>query len=62
MTPRELAVLARIAEGDQNNEIANVLVISPETVKSHVRNILLKLQARSRAHAVAIGLRQGLIE
>jgi two-component system, NarL family, response regulator len=58
---RELEVLQLIADGLVNREIGGKLYLSEETVKSHVRHLLAKLQARSRAHAVAIGLRRGLI-
>ena len=60
-TPRELEVLQLISEGLVNREIGNRLFLSEETVKSHVRHLLAKLQARSRAHAVAVGFRRGLI-
>jgi DNA-binding NarL/FixJ family response regulator len=58
---RELEVLQLIADGLVNREIGGKLYLSEETVKSHVRHLLAKLQARSRAHAVAVGLRRGLI-
>jgi DNA-binding NarL/FixJ family response regulator len=60
-TPREVEVLQLIAAGLVNREIGVQLYLSEETVKSHVRHLLAKLQARSRAHAVAIGFRRGLI-
>jgi len=60
-TPREVQVLQLIAEGLVNREIGKVLFLSEETVKSHVRHLLAKLQARSRAHAVAIGFRRGIL-
>jgi DNA-binding CsgD family transcriptional regulator len=60
-TPRELQVLQLISEGLVNREIGQRLFLSEETVKSHVRHLLAKLQARSRAHAVAVGYRRGLI-
>jgi DNA-binding NarL/FixJ family response regulator len=44
-----------------NREIGDRLYLSEETVKSHVRHLLSKLQARSRAHAVAVGFRRGLL-
>jgi DNA-binding CsgD family transcriptional regulator len=44
-----------------NREIGERLFLSEETVKSHVRHLLAKLHARSRAHAVAVGFRRGLI-
>src|SRR5262249_55980779 len=49
-TPREVQVLQLISEGLVNREIGKVLFLSEETVKSHVRHLLAKLQARSRAH------------
>jgi DNA-binding CsgD family transcriptional regulator len=58
---RELEVLQLISEGLVNREIGTRLFLSEETVKSHVRHLLAKLQARSRAHAVAVGFRRGLI-
>ena len=58
---REIEVLQLIADGLVNREIGDRLFLSEETVKSHVRHLLAKLQARSRAHAVAVGLRRGLI-
>jgi DNA-binding NarL/FixJ family response regulator len=60
-TAREIEVLQLIAEGLVNREIGHRLFLSEETVKSHVRHLLAKLQARSRAHAVAVGFRRGLI-
>ena len=60
-TPREIEVLQLVSEGLVNREIGDKLFLSEETVKSHVRHILAKLQARSRAHAVAVGFRRGLL-
>ena len=60
-TARELEVLQLISDGLVNREIGHRLFLSEETVKSHVRHLLAKLQARSRAHAVAVGFRRGLI-
>ena len=60
-TARETEVLQLIAEGLVNREIGKALFLSEETVKSHVRHLLAKLQARSRAHAVAVGFRRGII-
>ena len=60
-TGREIEVLQFISDGLVNREIGVRLFLSEETVKSHVRHLLAKLQARSRAHAVAIGFRRGLI-
>jgi DNA-binding NarL/FixJ family response regulator len=58
---REIQVLQLIADGLANREIGDHLHLSEETVKSHVRHLLAKLEARSRAHAVAIGFRRELI-
>jgi DNA-binding NarL/FixJ family response regulator len=60
-TMREIEVLQLISDGLVNREIGQRLFLSEETVKSHVRHLLAKLQARSRAHAVAIGFRRSLI-
>jgi DNA-binding NarL/FixJ family response regulator len=55
-------VLRLIASGNANKAIASELAITEETVKSHVTNILSKLGANDRTHAVTIGLRRGIIE
>jgi RimJ/RimL family protein N-acetyltransferase/DNA-binding CsgD family transcriptional regulator len=60
LTPRELDVLTELARGSSNRVIAASLGISENTVKNHVRSILEKLQAKSRAEAVVVGLSQGL--
>lgn len=60
-TAREIEVLQLVSDGLVNREIGDRLFLSEETVKSHVRHILAKLQARSRAHAVAVGFRRGLL-
>ena len=62
LTPREVDVLRLVAEGNANKEIAAHLSLSEETVKSHIRNILGKLGANDRTHAVAIGLKRGIID
>ena len=61
LTTREVEVLQLISDGLVNREIGQKLFLSEETVKSHVRHLLAKLQARSRAHAVAVGFRRGII-
>jgi DNA-binding NarL/FixJ family response regulator len=61
LTRRELEVLQLIADGLANKEIGIRLCVSTETVKSHVCALFSKLGANSRAHAVAIALRQGLL-
>lgn len=62
LTPREIEVLRLIAAGNANKEIAAQLSITEETVKSRVKNILDKLGANDRTHAVTIGLKRGIIE
>jgi DNA-binding NarL/FixJ family response regulator len=61
LTPKEIDVLALIAEGHANKEVAARLSITEETVKSRVKNILSKLHANDRTHAVTIGLKRGII-
>lgn len=61
LTSRELAVLERIAAGRRNKGIAQDLAIGEETVKMHVKNILSKLGASDRTHAVTIALQRGFI-
>jgi DNA-binding NarL/FixJ family response regulator len=61
LTAREIDVLRLIAAGSANKEIAAQLSITEETVKSRVKNILLKLGAKDRTHAVTIGLKRGII-
>jgi DNA-binding CsgD family transcriptional regulator len=55
LSPREREVLALVSQGLRNRDIAQRLFISEVTVKVHVRNIMKKLGARSRAHAVSLG-------
>jgi DNA-binding NarL/FixJ family response regulator len=62
LTPKEIDVLRLIAAGNANKEIAARLAITEETVKSRVKNILDKLGAKDRTHAVTIGLKRGVIE
>ena len=62
LTQREIDVLRLIAAGNSNKLIADHLSIGEATVKSHVTNILSKLGANDRAHAVTIGLKRGIIE
>ena len=61
LTSWELNVLQCVADSGRNAEIATQLGIKQETVKAHVRMILAKLNARSRADAVAIGIKRGII-
>jgi DNA-binding NarL/FixJ family response regulator len=62
LSAREIEALRLIAAGNANKEIANRLGIAEETVKSHVTNILAKLHANDRTHAVTIALKRGIIE
>ena len=61
LTERERAVLALMVEGLNNTEIAEKLVVSPSTIKSHVSNILAKLGVASRTEAAALAVRHRLI-
>jgi DNA-binding CsgD family transcriptional regulator len=62
LSQRELAVLEEIARGTPTEEVARRLHVSPHTVRTHIKNILRKLDARTRAHAVAIALSEQAIE
>ena len=62
LTPREVDVLRLVAGGNANKQIAAKLSLTEETVKSHMRNILGKLGANDRTHAVTIGLKRGIID
>jgi two-component system response regulator NreC len=62
LTAREREILQLLADGMSNAEVAAKLFISQETVKSHVRHILTKLEADTRTHAVAIALRESIID
>jgi len=62
LSPREVDVLRLIAAGNANKVIASELAITEETVKGHVKNILAKLAANDRTHAVTIGLKRGIID
>ena len=62
LTSREREILQLLADGMSNADVAARLFISQETVKSHVRHILAKLEADTRTHAVAIALRDAIID
>jgi len=62
LTPREISVLKLIAGGNANKEIAAQLHLTEESVKGYVKNILFKLGANDRTHAVTIGLKRGIID
>ena len=60
-TERELQILRGMSEGHSNGEIGRELFLSEDTVKTHARRLFQKLGARDRAHAVALGMRCGLV-
>ena len=62
LSGRELEVLQCVAAGNANKLVAAELGISEETVKAHMKNILAKLGARDRTHAVTIAIKRGIIE
>jgi DNA-binding NarL/FixJ family response regulator len=62
MTARELEVLTGVSQGRSNKLIADNLVISEHTVKNHLKNILSKLHASDRTHAVTIALKRGFFD
>ena len=62
LTAREREILQLLADGMSNADVAQKLFISQETVKSHVRHILTKLEADTRTQAVAIALREAIID
>jgi DNA-binding NarL/FixJ family response regulator len=62
LTEREREILALLAEGMRNEDIAKKLYISPQTVQTHVRNILGKLRVHSKLEAVAFAVRHGAIQ
>ncbi|PWU07857.1 MAG: DNA-binding response regulator [Terriglobia bacterium] len=62
LTAREVEVLRKVAGGNRNRDIADLLFISEETVKVHVKHIMDKLGAKDRTQAIAIAVRRGIIE
>ena len=62
LTPREIEVLEQVVEGVTNKEIAEALVITENTVKIHLRNILEKLHVQNRIQAAVYAVRQGLVD
>ena len=62
LTRRQRQILQLLADGGSTTIAAEELQVSEETVRTHTKNILARLEARNRAHAVAIGLRESLIE
>lgn len=61
LSPRELQVLRRLAAGDSNKEIGQMLQITEHTVKAHVKSLLVKLGATGRTEAIAVAIKRGLI-
>jgi DNA-binding NarL/FixJ family response regulator len=62
LSPRELEILGLLAEGLTSDDVAERLVLSPLTVQTHVRNLMRKLEARTRVHALALALRHRELE
>jgi DNA-binding NarL/FixJ family response regulator len=62
LSSAELRVLALVADGGSTEATADALSLSPHTVRTHMRNVMRKLEASSRAHAVAIAIRESAIE
>ena len=62
LTPRELDVLRHIRDGYRNKQIADALGISEATVNFHIKNLVGKLRANDRTHAVTIAVRRGLLQ
>jgi two-component system, NarL family, response regulator len=62
LTGREIEVLQEVARGNANKIVAQHLKVSEETIKAHMKNILSKLGANDRTHAVTIALKRGIIE
>jgi DNA-binding NarL/FixJ family response regulator len=62
LTAREIEVLRQVAGGNRNKDIAQLLFISEDTVKVHVKHIMEKLRARDRTEALAIAVRRGIVQ
>jgi DNA-binding CsgD family transcriptional regulator len=62
LSVREKDVLGGLANGSSTEQIGLALAMSPHTVRTHLRNIMRKLEANTRAHAVAIALTDGAID
>lgn len=61
LTVREREILQRVSEGESNDDIASTLVLSVNTVHTHVRNILVKLEVHSKLQAVALAVKSGTV-
>ena len=62
LSPREREIMDLLAQGLNGEQVAERLVLSSETVKTHIRNAMTKLEANTRVHAIAIALREGYIQ
>lgn len=62
LSHRERIILQELARGQSTEEIAATMYVSPHTVRTHIKNGMRKLDARTRAHAVALALSEGVIE
>jgi DNA-binding CsgD family transcriptional regulator len=62
LSPREREILDLLSKGLTGEDAAARLFLSPETVRTHVRNAMQKLEANTRTHAIALALQQGEIE
>ena len=62
LTPRELEVLRALVEGRSSRDICSDLYIAPNTLRTHVQNLLAKLQVHSKLEAVAYALRKQLVD
>jgi len=62
LSEREIEVLKRVATGTSNKSIASQMSLSEATVKSHMQNILAKLEAKDRTHAVTIAMKRGFLD
>lgn len=62
LSPREREIMHLMAEGNTAEQIGDKITVSVETVRTHVRNVIRKLQARNRVHAIAIALERGEIQ
>jgi DNA-binding CsgD family transcriptional regulator len=62
LTTREVEILKRVAQGNTDREIANLLGLSEKTIHHHVEHILVKLRAKNRTHAVVKGLQLNVVQ
>ncbi|MCA1222794.1 response regulator transcription factor, partial [Streptomyces sp. 8L] len=62
LTPREIQVLVRVAEGEDTRQIAAGMAIAPSTARTHVQRVLMKLNVGSRLEAAALAARTGLLD